>query len=243
MIFRSFLLFMVLSCAAVTALPANAGDVPTSRTQHTSIMLEMLDDDGWVYQTTTGTGVEVYKKSMSGENMLAGMVRKVMDVPIEAIMDVLDHEERFAEFMGPVYLQEARILNSNKADYHDVYQYLNLPRILRDRHYVVRLFTERDLGGTQGKHRVWWTLLPESQYADAVADESEEHGEPLYVAATEGAWEIDPLAGGELQLTYRLFTDPGGKVPDFAVGIGNRESMPDLLELTEAEARKRWAAR
>jgi len=234
---------LLLACVAMVAIPAHAGDIPSSRTQHTAIMLEMLDDDGWAYQTTTRGGVEVYKKTMSGENLLAGMVRKVMDVPIEAIMEVLAHEERFAEFMGPVYLEEARILNANTSDYHDVYQYLDLPRILRDRHYVVRLFTERDLGGAKGKHRVWWTMLPADHYADVVAAESEEHSDPIYIAATEGCWEIDPLPGGELQLTYRLFTDPGGKVPDWAVGIGNRESMPDLLELTEAEARKRWAER
>jgi len=233
-------LCLTLLLAVFAPRPAAAGDVPTSRNQHTAIMLELLSDDGWAHVANKG-GVDCYKRTMSQSTTPAGMVSKVVDVTSEEFLTVLSDEDEFETFLKkPCYLHDARILNSNKADYHDVYQYLDLPKVLKDRHYVVRLFTERNLDGVEGKHRVWWTLLPRETYEDFITEMDEEKGgPPIYIEATEGSWELEPQDDGTTKVTYRLFTIPGGTIPEWAVGVGNRESMPDMLNATAKEAARR----
>ena len=230
---------LCLTLALAPAL-ARAGDVPTSRNQHTAIMLELLSDDGWVHVANKG-GVDCYKRTMSQSSTPAGMVSRVVDVTSDEFLAVLSDEDQFETFLKkPCYLHDARILNSNKADYHDVYQYLNLPKVLKDRHYVVRLFTEKNRDGVAGKHRVWWTLVPRDEYADFIDEMDEEKGgPPIYIEATEGSWELEPQADGGTKVTYRLYSIPGGTIPEWAVGVGNRESMPDMLNATADEARRR----
>jgi len=233
---------VVVLWIAVVLVPqrAVAGDVPTSRTQHTAIMVELLQDEGWVHVANKG-GVDCYKRTMSQSSTPAGMVRTSVELTSDEFLAVLSDEDSFETFLKkPCYLHDARILNNNKADYHDVYQFLNLPKVLKDRHYVVRLFTEKNLDGVAGKHRVWWTLLPRETYADFLDEMDEEKGGSLiYIEATEGSWELEPQDDGTTKVTYRLFTIPGGTIPEWAVGLGNRESMPDMLNATAAEAKSR----
>ncbi len=233
------LLGLVLA-AGLAPRPAAAGDLPTNRSQHTDIMVELLSDDGWEHVANKG-GVDCYKRTMSQSATPAGMVSKVVDVTPDEFLAVLSDEDSFETFLKkPCYLHDARILNDNKADYHDVYQYLDLPKVLKDRHYVVRLFTERNVDGVQGRHRVWWTLVPRDVYADFMDEMDEDKGgPPIYIEGTEGSWELEPQEDGGTKVTYRLFSIPGGTIPEWAVGIGNRESMPDMLNATAEEARRR----
>lgn len=213
--------------------------MPTRHSELTPEMTELLSDRGWVHRNTTADGIEVYSREMTGRRGRAAKAVKEMSVSAAALVAVLGDENRFAEFLAPVYVHEARILNQNLSDFHDVYQYLDLPGVMKDRHFVVRVFTEHDLEGVPGHHRIWWTALPRRLYEDFVSERERTHGRPLYIATTEGSWEIEPLHRGSLRVTYRLFTDPGGAIPGWLASLGNRSSLPDVLRLTEREAERR----
>jgi len=228
---------LVLPTAGVDSLPAHAD-------QLTGVVLELLEAEGWVHKKQTRDGIDVYARNLPGESKVpAGMVVKEVAVPSDAFLAVLADEESFEGFLGKVYLSDSRILNANTDEYHDVYHYLDLPPVLKDRHYVARVFFQRDRNGVAGRHLVWWTLAPEEMYAAWMTRVRATRRSPIYVETTAGCWELEPLGDGRTRVTYRLLTKPGGRLPGWAVGIGFRSSMPEMLRLLEAEARGRLERR
>jgi hypothetical protein len=44
-----------------------------------------------------------------------------------------------------------------------------------------------------------------------------------------GEWRLTPFAVRQTQITYRLFTDPGGCLPDFLVKQGTKATLPQII--------------
>lgn len=148
-----------------------------------------------------------------------GIGRGVIEAPPERVFRALTDWAHAEEWMPFVE-------RSNAAPQPDgsvvSFQLLDLPAPLGDRHYKIRA---RAAVAGQGRGRVWrahWTYVPGS---GNVADQR-------------GSWELTELAPGRTLATCRLYTDPGGSVPDWMMDRATRKSLPWIFNGLRQQVRR-----
>jgi uncharacterized protein YndB with AHSA1/START domain len=184
--------------------------------------------DGWEV-LSEGGDTEVRERQRPGATTREIEVESTIDAPPERVFRVLLDFERCTQIMP--YTAEARVV-AREADgkVAHVYTVVDAPLVAR-RDYTLRLADESG----EGTLLLRWT--------------PSDRGPPpregmVRVAVNEGFWRLEPLDGGKrTRATYRLFTDPGGSLPAWAVNMGNRRALPEVMEaVRRAAADPRYAA-
>ena len=167
-------------------------------------------------------GLVIFTKDIAeGRRVIA--VSEV-DVPPEAVFNVLVDFEHYPEFMP--YVKESQVLS--RAGDNEVVTYARIaPPFISERDYPLKVRLTR--GSAAGDHTgkgntfmVEWTALPEAK--------PEVEG-VVRIKLNEGSWLAEPLNGGRrTRLTYTLLTDPGGLIPDFVFNLSNTVAIPELFE-------------
>lgn len=101
-------------------------------------------------------------------------------------------------------------------------QELDLPFPIGDRYFTIRLVEERS---DDGAYRLGFSYVKGSGN----------------VKDTRGHWMIEPWRGGS-QVTYVLWTDPGGAIPKWAVNRASRRTLPDVVVALRDRVRERTPA-
>lgn len=187
--------------------------------------------EGWEV-VAEGDGLEVRERARPGSSVREIEVESVIDATPERVFRVLLDFDRCTELMP--YTAEARVVHREAGGrVTHVYTVIDAPLVAR-RDYTLRLADESDWQGGAGFLLLTWTL-------SALGPPPREG--VVRVAVNEGSWRLDPLDGGrQTRATYRLFTDPGGGLPAWAVGIGNRKALPEVMAaVRKAVADPRYA--
>jgi uncharacterized protein YndB with AHSA1/START domain len=101
-------------------------------------------------------------------------------------------------------------------------QTMALPSPMGERRYSVR-FTQSLETGREGKAWVIrWSLVPGSGN----------------LAGLRGSWRLTALGPGRTLAVCRLFTDPGGLTPHFAVDRGTAQSLPWIFSGLRQQLRR-----
>lgn len=188
--------------------------------------------DGWEV-LSEGSDPEVRERQRPGASTREIEVESVIDAPPERVFRVLLDFERCTEIMP--YTAEVRVVaREAEGKVAHVYTVVDAPLVAR-RDYTLRLADESDWRGGAGTLLLRWT--------------PSDRGPPpregmVRVAVNEGFWRLEPVDGGKrTRATYRLFTDPGGSLPAWAVNMGNRRALPEVMEaVRRAAADPRYAA-
>ena len=61
----------------------------------------------------------------------------------------------------------------------------------------------------------------------------------IYLNYGAGLWMAERANGGEYTLSYRLYLDPGGSIPDFAIELLNKMSIVNVFNDVLIEASHR----
>jgi len=129
----------------------------------------------------------------------------------ESLYAVVTDNAKFAEFMP--HVKTSTIIRDADGTLMN-HQELSLPFPIADRHYTIRIVNSlRDDRGA----RLWqsaWTYVADSGN----------------IKETRGAWIVTDSGTGKAILDYRVFTDPGGRIPAWAYNTATRRTLPDLLE-------------
>lgn len=159
----------------------------------------------------TPTGDVWVERVSAGKNLpRVGVGRGAIEAPPERVYRALVDVAHWEEFVPFLEKSDARpqpdgsILSA---------QLLDLPRLLGRRHYEVRV--RHHVQETRAG-RVWhvdWTYVPGSGN----------------VAGHHGSWTLTALPGGKTWAVCRLFTDPGGALPHWAVDRGTSQTVPWLF--------------
>ncbi len=142
------------------------------------------------------------------------------------IQAALMNQESYRHWMP--YVTESRVL-ATLPDGRMSYTRLALP-IVSHRDYVVRVVDEQLLAedGTGEFRQRWWAeskTLPER------------HG-VVRLKLNEGSWLVTPLPEGRAHFVYRFTTEPGGAIPGFVAGLGQKGAVLDTVRAVERQARK-----
>jgi len=137
--------------------------------------------------------------------------RAVTPETLQAILKIKPTEAPIAEaLLDPVPPHPA--LYRVPGQKYDVYLYslLDFPFPLCNRWYILKITNDE----TQAGGHIYtssWTM--------EIGNLRENRGE----------WRLIPFADGQTQVTYRLFTDPGGCLPDFLVKQGTKATLPQII--------------
>jgi hypothetical protein len=145
--------------------------------------------------------------------------------PPERVLRVLQDYSSFPEWAP--YSAETRLVARDGAQDH-VFQRMDLPWPVGNRYYTLRF----DLEGpdASGGYRLSWDLAaPERQVAC--------HACGVATPLNRGVWQLLPLDGGtRTELRCQALSDPGGRLPGFAVRAANRRLFPRLLAAVRERA-------
>lgn len=126
-----------------------------------------------------------------------------------------------------------------------LYQRLDLPWPINDRHWVIALSNNAPLAQASGVWERAWTLR-----GDLLADargrtDAERFDASETVDVNEGGWLLVPLEDGDTLAVYQARATLGGAIPDGAVDSYTRSSMTGLfagVERNAAKVRARYGA-
>jgi uncharacterized membrane protein len=179
---------------------------------------------GW-QQLTVVDGVTVLSRPHTGSEVAEVRAVALLDAPPEAVWRVVRDYENQPRTMP--YVEVARVLASEEGGKRILlYNVINAPLADR-RDVVVRITDESQWDEGRGYLLARWTVS--------------EGGPPpvkgiVRVRVNDGSWLLEPRDGGRrTQVTYSLYTDPGGSLPRWVVNRANRSSLPEVLRSLRRE--------
>jgi hypothetical protein len=145
---------------------------------------------------------------------------------IQYVQSALRDHESFRYWMP--YVTESRVLAA--ADGARVtYTRLDLP-VISNRDYVLRVVDEQLLAadGT-GVFRQKWT--PENEAMPSRSG-------VVRLRHNEGSWLFTPSGEGRVRFVYRFTVEPGGSIPGFLAGLGQKDAVMDTIRAVERRAQR-----
>ena len=183
-------------------------------------------------QVASSDGIAVFARTREGSAIAEVKAEAVVDAPPEAVWAVVRDYEAQTRTMP--YTEAARVLAREAGDKVTVlYTVIKAPLADR-RDLTVRITDESQWQGGQGFLKARWTAV---EAGPAPVDGI------VRVRLNDGYWLLRPREGGaRTQVTYYLYTDPGGSVPRWIVNQANRSSLPEVLRALRREVAQRGAA-
>lgn len=193
------------------------------------------NNDGWI-RVTTQDDITLSTKSINDMSLVAFMVQQRTSIPTaiiqEIVMDVKNYGNYFNSKGAFIFKEMNR-----KNDWVDGYHLLpiDLP-IIKDREYFFRV---RPTGYESHDNTsiVHWYLIKDGKYDNKAINKN--HKDTIYLDYGAGLWTAEPLEEGRYILSYRLYLDPGGSIPDFAIELMNKISIVNIFKDVMQEATRR----
>ncbi|MFY0530342.1 SRPBCC family protein [Archangium gephyra] len=157
----------------------------------------------------------------------------VLPVSLQDVQAALTDHDNFRNFMP--YVTESRLLSRGEDGTRLTYTRLDFP-LISDRDYVLRVHDEPVLGadGTQVAFHQKWTpdnsALPERVGV-------------VRLRHNQGSWYFTPRAEGGVRFVYRFIVEPGGSIPGFLAGVGQKDAVLATVRGVEKRALKLAADR
>lgn len=169
-------------------------------------------------------GITVWRREVPGSNIREVKATMEIDVGAERVWQVLIDVDRYVEFMP--YVLEARTLESEGANVEYQYQLID-PPLVDKRDYVLRV--EKSIDEARGLFVRKWSAVKNK--GPAKPDDA------VRLSVVDGMWQLEKLGGSKVRVTYYLFTDPGGSIPNWIANKANRTSVPELMDAVRKRAK------
>ena len=156
-----------------------------------------------------------------------------LPVSLPDVQAALTDHDQFRHFMP--YVTESRLLSRAEGGVRMTYTRLDFP-IISDRDYVLRVVDGPVLGadGALTAFHQEWTpdnaTLPERSGV-------------VRLRHNRGSWHFTPRAEGGVHFVYRFVVEPGGSIPGFLAGVGQKDAVLATVRGVEKRARQLEADR
>ncbi len=151
-----------------------------------------------------------------------------LPVSLQDIQTALTDHDQFKHFMP--YVTESRLLSRGEDGTRVTYTRLDFP-IISDRDYVLRVRDEPVMGadGVQVAFNQSW--MPDNEVLP-------ERSGVVRLRHNQGSWAFTPRAEGGVKFVYRFVVEPGGSIPGFLAGVGQKDAVVATVRGVEKRARK-----
>ena len=199
-----------------------------------AVLFQMLkSNDNWTSVAKKGE-VTLSTKSIKDMSLVAFMAKQKTNIPSKIIQDIVMDVKNYGQYFnsaGEFVFSEVRRYSGAVEGYHLLP--VDLP-FMKDREYFFRVHT----GGYNIEDNVsivHWYLIdkPEKVQTQNTSKDA------IYLDYGAGLWMAERADDGEYMLSYRLYLDPGGSIPDFAIELLNKMSIVNVFNDVLSEASRR----
>ena len=199
-----------------------------------AVLFEMLkSNENWTFVAKKGE-VTLSTKSIKNMSLVAFMAKQKTNIPSKIIQDIVMDVKNYGQYFnsaGEFVFSEVRRYSGAVEGYHLLP--VDLP-FMKDREYFFRVHT----GGYDIEDNisiVHWYLIdkPEKVQTQNISKDA------IYLNYGAGLWMAEGADDGEYMLSYRLYLDPGGSIPNFAIELLNKMSIVNVFNDVLSEASRR----
>ena len=165
----------------------------------------------------SGPNMRLWSRDVENSEVREVRATSIIPAPPERVWEVITDIDHYTEFMP--YIIEGRVVA--KDDDGSQLEYMRLePPLVDKRDYTLKLTSHQD--PEKGVYSRHWTT-------------SNDRGPPprsdhIRLELCDGSWTLRRTPDGKTQVTYWLYTNPGGSVPAWIANQANTRSLPDLLK-------------
>tara|TARA_B100001113_G_scaffold352055_1_gene352516 strand:+ start:9323 stop:10024 length:702 start_codon:yes stop_codon:yes gene_type:complete len=193
------------------------------------------DNNGW---STIAIKEEITlsKKLINDMNLVALMAKQKTTIPTEIIQDIIMDIENYGQYFtsaGAFIFKEIK----SEGDWAEGYHLLpvDIP-LIKDREYFFRVHA-RGYNIEDKTSIVHWYLIDEEVRERMITQFASK--DAIYLDYGAGLWMAEPIDEKEYILSYRLYLDPGGSIPDFAIELLNKMNIVNIFKDVVSEATRR----
>ena len=197
-------------------------------------LLQMLkSNEDWTTVAKKGK-VILSTKSIKNMSLVAFMAKQKTNIPSKIIQDIVMDVNNYGQYFnsaGDFVFNEVRKFSGVVEGYHLLP--VDLP-FMKDREYFFRVHS----GGyniDDNVSIVHWYLIDEPEKVQTQNTSKD----AIYLNYGAGLWMAEHKDDGEYMLSYRLYLDPGGSIPDFAIELLNKMSIVNVFNDVLNEASRR----
>ena len=197
-------------------------------------LLQMLkSNEDWTTVAKKGK-VILSTKSIKNMSLVAFMAKQKTNIPSKIIQDIVMDVNNYGQYFnsaGEFVFNEVRKFSGVVEGYHLLP--VDLP-FMKDREYFFRVHS----GGyniDDNVSIVHWYLIDEPEKVQTQNTSKD----AIYLNYGAGLWMAEHKDDGEYMLSYRLYLDPGGSIPDFAIELLNKMSIVNVFNDVLNEASRR----
>jgi hypothetical protein len=182
-------------------------------------------------------GVTIFLRERREGGIKEVMGKGVIDAPPCRVFQIIRDSDRLAEFMP--YLK-AHIVKRAGTDWEYACEYLDFPWPIWDRFVHVRIDAIRNYGKNPCEYFVYWRK--DETYSCTVAELKKTYQgampDPVVPLANEGYWHLIPRQEGRKTLAhYYVFTDPGGRIPNWMINLFVDDAVLKLFRAVRERVR------
>ena len=172
---------------------------------------ELQNDDGWKLIKELER-VKIYSKQISVSPILAYKAELISNINSQLILDAAWDVENSVKIFPNAYIKDAGIYKKYNKNSYTAYQLFDIPFISK------RLY---QFNSIKLKNSVHWS--------QAGKLEKKYNPQNIFIPSLNfGSWEVKAYAD-KTKLIYRVFTDPGGKIPKWLIKMANQKVLPQIV--------------
>jgi len=185
---------------------------------------QLYSSEGWTVIDEHETGRKISVKSIKGMELNAVMVTNTVQLGAETLLNVVADLANYKKIFTSSSQVTTTVLKSTP-EFTDAYQHLPVPiPFLSDRHYIFRMDSIKD-------NRVVWTLISyHNGYKAFLQERDMEYNNPVYLESGIGIWDVIEDGKNSCQLSYRVYMDSGGNLPNFLIDWLNRKAIGNIFD-------------
>jgi len=183
--------------------------------------------DGWE-TLSQKDGVTVERRPHPGSDFYELRARAVCEVAPQELFAAVWSYRDYPAFVP--YLKSLQVLDEQDGS-ATVYQQIAMP-LVSDRDYTLKLSRAVSDDGSS-----WKMVFDSVENVGPKASSTFVRAQNIH-----GSWSLEPLDGGRAtQVTYQLYSEPGGAVPSWIVNLAQKDAPKNLLLAMMKRAKQRSA--
>ena len=216
-------------------LVSTYGTAETKDNRTQELLKKLHSSEGWVVENIE-EGISLSRKKIENRELTALMVRQKIMIPKEIVQSVIMDVNNYEKFLNNKGLI-SKVINRG-INWVDGYQYIpiDLP-LIANREYLFRMYPDgHDKEDTISI--IHWYLLDKKQ--DVLVELNVRPKDAVYLNHGAGLWVAEEVEKDAIILSYRIYMDPGGSLPDLLIDMMNKVSVVNVFKDAVAEARNRY---
>lgn len=184
-----------------------------------------LDEPNWEL-VNSEDGIEVYTRTTASSSVKQIRIVCLVKSSMETITNFMLNASLYSSWVYKC--DSSRLIKKVNNNEFSYYITINFPFPLDDRDLYVN--STNFIDPVTGIY-----------YARSIKGEPEstQNNEYVHISEFESSWKISPLENGNLQIDYKVLSNPGGEIPTWLVNLaitkGPTETMKRLIYLVEKE--------